>query len=276
MRHIKESLTDFLSATGLDEEPMGLFFSDDKPEEGMSPEPTDLPTIEKERANQVDWKAVFGSFSCSIGHIWRARKKKKAAYFSKAAFGCPGAAFWMGFNKPQVETIIKYVSTGIPGWMEGEMYCESTDDLRRAFEYVDPFPVPKKYLIVKPLSQFLDNEIPEVIIFFTRPEPLCGLHQLAFFVTNDPEVVASPWGAACGGIASWPLHYRAKGIEKAVIGGWDPSSRKFYKTDELTFTVPFTMFEKMIARYKESFLSKKVWNTVLKKAERSKKAWGEA
>ncbi len=41
-----------------------------------------------------------------MGHIWRARKKQSIAYFSAEQFGCPGGAFWLGFNKPQAETIM--------------------------------------------------------------------------------------------------------------------------------------------------------------------------
>lgn len=115
----------------------------------------------------------------------------------------------------------------------------------------------------------------ELIAFFTRPESVAGLHQLAAFVTNDPEVVASPWGAGCGSIVVWPLHYLSKGQTKAVIGGWDPSARKFFKTDELSFTVPFPMFSDMLNRYGESFLTTKTWAVVQKKIARSKKAWGE-
>jgi hypothetical protein len=37
------------------------------------------------------------------------------------------------------------------------------------------------------------DEQPLLVTIFTRPESLCGLHQLVTFVTNDPEVVASPW-----------------------------------------------------------------------------------
>jgi hypothetical protein len=66
-----------------------------------------------------------------------------------------------------------------------------------------------------------------------------------------------------------------KGKNKAVIGGWDPSARKFFKTDELSFTVPFSMFMDMVNRYHESFLTKKTWATVRKKIDRSKKMWGE-
>jgi uncharacterized protein (DUF169 family) len=273
--HILKSLPNFLAVLGLDEEPMGLFYTDERPVEGFSPKPIDLPTREKEMRNEIDWQAVFGKFSCAIGHIWRARKKKMVAYFSAEQFGCPGAAFWLGFNKPQTETIINYISTGIPNWTEGERYCDSPDALRRIFEYVDPRPAPKNYCVVKPLSLFKDDEKPELVLFFTRPESLCGLHQLAAFVTNDPEVVVSPWSAGCGSLAVWPLHYLARGENKAVVGGWDPSARKFFKTDELSFTVPFQMFSEMLNRHGESFLITKDWATVQKKIARSKKAWGE-
>ena len=271
--NILKSLPKFLEILGLDEEPMGLFYTDEKPVEGFSPKPMDLPTREKEQRNEIDWQAVFSKFSCAIGHIWRARKKKTAAYFSARQFGCPGCAFWLGFMKPQNETIIHYVSTGIPGQMEGELYCDSPDELRRIFEHIDPRSAPKKYCVIKPLSLFEDDQEPELVVFFSRPESLCGLHQLAAFVTNDPEVVVSPWSAGCGSLAVWPLHYLARGENKAVIGGWDPSARKYFKTDELTFTVPYDMFGQMIKRFGESFLTTKTWATVQKKIARSNQAW---
>ena len=272
---ILKSLPDFLEVLGLDEEPMGIFYTDEKPADGFSPKPTDLPTHEKEIKNEIDWQAVFTRFSCVIGNIWRARKKKTAAYFSAEQFGCPGGAFWLGFLKPQTETIIHYVSTGIHNRMEGEFYCDSPDNLRQIFDYVDPRPASHKYCVFKFLSRFTNDENPELVTFFSRPESLSGLHQLAAFVTNDPEVVVSPWSAACGSLVIWPLHYLSKGANKAVIGGWDPSARKFFKTDELSFTVPFGMFNEMINRFDESFLKTKTWANVKKKINRSKKVWGE-
>ena len=272
---IMKALPQFLETLGLDEEPMGVFYTDEKPADGFSPKTIDLPTREKEMKNEINWQEVFSQFSCVMGHIWRARKKKGVAYFSAEQFGCPGGAFWLGFNKPQAETIIKYVSTGIPNWTEGELYCDSPDALRRIFEYVDPRPAPHKFCVVKPISKFSDVEVPELVAFFMRPESLSGLHQLAAFVTNDPEVVASPWGAGCGNVVVWPLHYLSKGQNKAVIGGWDPSARKFFKTDELSFTLPYKMFVDMIERFDESFLKTKSWATVQKKIERSRKTWGE-
>ncbi|KAF1077395.1 DUF169 domain-containing protein [Halodesulfovibrio sp. MK-HDV] len=269
----EHTLETFLSTLGLDEEPMGIFFTDEEPSEGFSPKPNELPTREKEIENKINWPELFGSFSCVIGNIWRARKKQSVAYFSSEQFGCAGGAFWLGFLNPQTETIINYVSTGSPNLGDCERYCDSPDALRKIFEYVDPQPVIKKYCVIKPVSQFAENETPELVTFFARPESLSGLHQLAVFVTNDPEVVASPWGAACGSLVAWPRHYASKGQKRAVLGGWDPSARKFFKTDELSFTVPFSMFSDMVSRYNESFLTTKTWQTVQKKIERSNKVW---
>lgn len=272
---IQLKISGFLNTLGMTEEPMGMMFTDIKPAEGFSPKPMDLPTREKEMKNEINWQEVFGQFSCVIGNIWLARKKKTAAYFSSRQFGCPGGAFWLGFTKPQSETIIHYVSSGIPGRMEGEHYCDSPDNLRKMFEYVDPKPAEMEYCVFKPISQFSETESPVLVSFFTRPESLNGLHQLAAFVTNDPEVVASPWSAACGSLVVWPLHYLERGKKRAVVGGWDPSARKFFKTDELSFTVPFDMFTQMIGRYETSFLSTKTWDNVRTKINKSKKAWNE-
>ena len=270
---IMEKMPEFLATLGLDQEPMGLFYTDEKPNGCLSPKTIDLPTRRREERNEIDWQAVFGDFSCIMGHIWRARRKKKAACFSAQHFGCAGGAFWMGFNKPQTDTIINYVSTGIPGWTTGERYCMSPDKLRQVFDRVDPVSAPKPYCVIKPLSLFDEDQTPDLVIFFSRPESLCGLHQLAFFVTGDPDVVVSPWSAACGSIAAWPLGYLERGENRAVIGGWDPSARKYFRADELSFTMPFQMLTQMVELYRDSFLGTREWSVVKKKISRSNKVW---
>jgi hypothetical protein len=235
-----------------------------------------LPTRQMELDRQVDFQGVFGNFSCAIGHIRRARKNRGVACFSAERFGCLGCAFWMGFNKPQLEAIIHYVSTGIPGHMDGEFYCDSPDHLRKIFEDLDPVPAPKPFCVFKPLDQFADDETPLFVTFFERPDALCGVHQLATFVTGDPLCVQSPWSAGCGSLVAWPMYFAARGENQAVLGGWDISARPFYKGDEITLTVPMAMFEQMMARYGESFFMKKSWGAVKKKIQRSRKVWGDS
>jgi uncharacterized protein (DUF169 family) len=217
----------------------------------------------------VDFKGLFSAFSCVIGQIWIARHKGTAAYFDRERFGCLGGAFYLGFLKPQLDFIARYISTGIQNVVEGERYLESPEDAGRFFEFIDPLPAPKRFCVLKPISQFASGERPELIIFFARPEAISGLHQLAVFVTGDFEVVASPFGAGCSNIVTWPLKYRLRGRPRAVLGGWDPSERRFLKTDELTFTVPTEIYDPMLERWSESFLSAKAWTAVRKRIDRS-------
>ena len=272
---IKDGLTGLLETIGLDESPIGVYYSDEPPQNAFAPKPGELPTREKEMQGAIDWQGVFTNFSCVLGNIWLARKKKRAAYISAERYGCPGGAFWSGFLKPQTETIVHYVSTGVPERMEGEHYCDSPDTLRSIFDRVDPRPAPRAMCVFKPLDQFTGDETTELVSFFARPEVISGLHQLAAYATGDPEVVASPWSAACGSLVAWPLHFLQKGVTKAVIGGWDPSARKFFKTDELSFTVPYELFTDMVVKHPASFLRTKTWQNVRKKIDRSKMSWGE-
>jgi hypothetical protein len=268
-------IRNFLAALGLDEEPMGMYYTDKQPEQGVSPEPKVLPTAEQEAKGEIDFRPVFASFSCVLGKIWLARKKKTAAYFDKERYGCLGGAFFLGFGKPQLEIVAHFISSGIPGRSEGEHYLESPGVARSFFTTIDPRPAPARFCVFKPLSQFSEGEAPEIVTFFARAEIISGLNRLAIFVTNDFEAVASPFGAGCAYLASWPLRYLSQGKLKAVMGGWDPSERKFLKPDEITFSMPYEMFGRMVTRWPESFMNTDTWATIRKRIALSKKKWGE-
>ncbi|HZE20719.1 MAG TPA: DUF169 domain-containing protein, partial [Desulfobaccales bacterium] len=273
---IQAEVPGFLEILGLPEEPLGMFYAPVQPEEGFSPQQAILPNAEQEKLGQINWEETMGNFSCVMSHIWRARKLGKPAFFEQARFGCLGGAFYLGFLKPQLEYIARYVSTGIPNVLEGESYLESPEVTRQFFETIDPRPAPELFCIFKGLSQFTPQETPEVVIFFARGEVIGGLNQLATFVTNDFEAVMSPFGAGCANIVTWPVKYLERGLLKAVLGGWDPSDRRFLKPDEITFAVPWEMFVRMVKRYRDSFLTRQAWATVRKKIMLSRKVWNEA
>ncbi|MBN1813076.1 MAG: DUF169 domain-containing protein [Anaerolineae bacterium] len=109
-----------------------------------------------------------------------------------------------------------------------------------------------------------------MVVFFARPEAICGLLSLSTFVTNDMDAVKTPsFGPGCASIVTWPMKYLRQGQLKAVIGGLDPSCRKYIKTDEVAFAVPLELFQRMLDRWEESFLKTKYWTTVMKKIEKS-------
>ncbi len=266
--HYRDKLGSLLDVLGLAEEPMGVYYTDSEPSDGIAPISQQPISRLAEEKGEIDWKTLFTNFSCVLGIVWRARRKGTAAYFDRERFGCPGAAFYLGFMKPYLMMHPDFISVG-------ERYVESRDAARDFFERIDPCPAPARFCVIKPISQFLENEQPLVVIFFARPEVLSGLFSLAAFLYRGNDAVRAPFGPGCAGIVAWPLRLIEEEKEYAIIGSFDPSCRKFLKTDELTFAVPFSMYTKMLDRFTESFLALETWKTTRKKIELSKKAWKE-
>ena len=264
-----------LRILGLAEEPMGVHFTDSAPADIVSPAPQRPISRELEEKGEIDWQAVINNFACAMGIVWRARKKGVAAVFDAERFGCLGAAFYLGFMKPYLNLHPHVISTGIPNVIPGERYADSPETARRFFDAVDPLPARGKLCVIKPLSRFNAAEMPLVVVFFARPEVMSGLVFLTAFVSGDIESVKTPFGPGCSGLVTWPLRYLSDGKECAVLGSFDPSCRKFLKTDEITLAVPTAMYRLMLERWDQSFLMGESWQAVKKKIEKSKKAWGE-
>lgn len=266
-----ERLLDLL---GHDEEPLGLYYTDTKPEGGFGPKAGVIYSRKAEEKNAIDWEKAFADFSCIMSNIWLGRKKKKPAWISLEHSGCMGGGFYAGMYWPSLEMQVYYVSTGIPGTpIEGEHYLCSPESMRAFLADSAPRPAPKTYGVTKPLSLFTGDELPEVVIFFARPEVLTGLTNLCAYASGSHLSTVSPFGAACTNIYTWPLTYLARGEEKAVLGGLDPSARKFLKTDELTYAMPLSLYCKMLDAMETSALVRHAWQGVRKKVLKSRKAW---
>ena len=277
VQSVLEDTKKFLDHLGLSEVPFGGYYDNTKPEDAFGPKPGIPITREREDKGRIEMLEMLKHFSCVLGNIWLARKKHRAAYISMEEYGCPGGVFYCSMMKPNLRFIEHYVTTGFSDTpMHGERYLPSPEAMRKFLDKVDPRKAPAKYCIFKPLSLFTKSEEPEFVIFFARPEVLTGLFVQTTFTTGDVDCVASPFGAGCTNIIAWPLFYKEQGIDKAIIGGFDPSARKYMKTDELTFTVPWSLYEKMLASLPESMFNVDgKWATVRKKVARSVKAWGE-
>ena len=211
----------------------------------------------------------------SSASIWRARKLKKPAYFDQARFGCLGGAFYLGFLKPQLEFITHYVSTGIPNVVEGECYLDSPAAVRRFFEVLDPRPAPAQFCVFKQLSQFTPEENPEVVIFFARAETICGLNQLATFVTNDFEVVQSPFGAGLLQYRRLAPEVPGAGPAQGGAGRLGPLGPQVLEARRNHLRGALRDVPAHGQRWRDSFLTKEAWKTVRKKIELSRKAWKE-
>ncbi len=271
-----EGVSEFLDRLGCMEEPMAVLYTDIEPSGGFSPDPAELLTFEKERSGEMDWKAGFENWNCLMSKVWLARRKGSFAWFSAERIGCFGGAYYLGFNPRQPDAATQFVSTGIPGGPPGERYIESPQAARTFFDTLSPVPASGRYCVVKPLSILAEDEEAEVIVFFARPEIVSGLHFLQMFVTQDQEGVRAPWGSACSSMVTMVRKYQSKGELKAVIGGWDCTCRKYFKPDEIIFSMPLALFEKMLARWKESFLVTHTWDQCRKKIALSERVWSGA
>ena len=185
-----------------------------------------------------------------------------------------GGGYYAGLYRPYLNMTLRYVSTGIPeAGLEGEHYLPSPEAMRA---FMDDCQAPEptgKYCILKPLAQY--SAPPLVVIFFARPEALSGLCSLVYYAAGHHQAVVSPFGSACANIIAWPLAYQQKGIECAVLGGFDPSARKFFKADELTLAIPLPLYRKMLAALETSSLPRHTWQGARKKVLRSRRAWQE-
>lgn len=275
MKDIAEKTQRLLELLGHDEMPFGVHYTEVKPD-GFGPKAGEIFSRERECAGQIDWRKVGEKFSCVIGNIWLARKKKKAAWLSHEECGCMGGGFYTGIYGPYLEMNVLFVSTGIPGTpVGGEHYLPSPESMRNFMDDVTPQKASGKYCVFKPLERFADDSPPLVVSFFARPEVLNGLYSLTMYATGDHQSVVTPFAPGCASITSWPLVYQQRGLERAVIGGFDLSVRKFMKTDELTFAVPLSLYRKMLDVMNESALNRHSWEGPRKKVLRSRRFWGE-
>lgn len=269
LTRIRKRTDELLEMLGHDEEPLGVYYSDEKPE-GPGPKPGPSLSVEAENRGELDMRAVMSGFSCVMGRVLLARKKKIATWLAADAYGCAGAAFYAGFYKPQLNFITHFVSTGISGVVEGERFMPSPEACRTFFAKIDPRPAPKSYCVIKPLSLFQDEELPETVAFFARGELLCGLAALATFATGESETNVAPFGAGCTQLIAWPLHYRDRGLDRAVIGGTDVACRGLYNLDELSFAVPLPLYQRMLEAAPKSFLITEDWAKVKKRIVQSR------
>jgi uncharacterized protein (DUF169 family) len=226
---------------GLHQEPLTFLYTDTEPS-GFRP--------------------AEGQWACVLAVMGRARRGE-TVYFDAEHFGCGGGGYYLGLceRSPNVEY---FVSTGIPGEMEGEHYKKSPELMLKALEINPVTPAPAKYAVVKLVSALTEEEMPEVIICLPTPDELCGLVMLAGYARAEDAAVCA-FASGCGSIISRPLLEAQREEPRAVVGIFDPSSRLFLPENEMTFAAPRALWEEMAANADESFLKTETWAKVRKR-----------
>jgi uncharacterized protein (DUF169 family) len=224
--------------------PLAFFYVD------RVPEATKLPT---------------GARTCVVAMLAHARRGATVAV-ARDNFGCGGGGYYLGFCSARPE-IAEFVSTGIPGKMEGEHYKQSPD-LVRAYQAHNPVrPAPADYAVCKPVSALAPTETPEVIVCLGMPDELSALVGLANYAREDDAVI-TPFGSGCNSLFSRPLLEATQPQPRAVLGLFDPSARPYVESEELSFAAPLALWEEMVGNAGESFLKTVTWEVLRKRIER--------
>jgi uncharacterized protein (DUF169 family) len=234
----------FQDVLGLKESPLGVYYTNDKPE-GVNPK--------------------TGIHLCMIGLLKEARKKGKTVFFDKNHFGCPGGAYYMGFLESPRPNIEYFLSCGIPGQMEGERYIKTPELAREYFGKMKPRPAPATYCVFKPIEKFQGEGKPEVVVFFAPPDILSGLFTLTNYVLESTEAVYTPFGSGCSAILTHPLREAGKEMPRAILGMFDVSARPMVEKDILTLAMPYSIFLRLLENIPGSFLETESWKKVHKR-----------
>ena len=243
----EESWKRFGEILGLRESPLGVYYTNDKPE-GVTP--------------------TEGISGCMIALLQNARKKGKTVYFDKSHFGCPGGAYYMGFFESPRPNIEYFLSCGIPGELEGERYIKTPERAREYFSKMIPRRAPAAYCVFKPIELLKDGPEPEVIAFFSPPDILSGLFTLTNYALERTDAVYAPFGSGCGTILTYPVKEAGKEQPRATLGMFDVSARPMVEKDFLTFSMPYVIFLKLLENVSGSFLETESWKKVLHRIEK--------
>ncbi|MBN1634560.1 MAG: DUF169 domain-containing protein [Ignavibacteria bacterium] len=199
--------------------------------------------------------------SCLICELKKVREGESVAY-TEDTISCRGARRYTGFTNEIFPDFRYFLSCGIPDKLEGERYKQSPELVDDFLINYTPLPTEKKYLVFKRWDKLSEQDEPVAVIFFAKPDVLSGLFSLANYDSGEPYGVTAPFAAGCGSIIHYPALENLKDDPKCIFGMFDPSARHCVEPDELTFSIPFKRFTRIIGYMNESFLITDTWKKV--------------
>jgi hypothetical protein len=232
-------------ALKLAQSPVALCFTNNRPDEALG--------------------FAEGRWGCVMSLLNAAAQGKVTVLERKS--GCMGGHIGMGFCEEYEGPpggIEYFLSTGKgEGFPEGEGYRKTPELAHAFFEELPRVKFPYEYIVLKPLEKVDPHqEAPNVVVFLVNPDQLTALVVLANYGRPSSDNVIIP--AASGGQSIGVLPYQEACAERqrAVVGTLDVSAPPFMKPDQLTFAVPYAMFQEMEMNVDGSFLDRKAWEKV--------------
>lgn len=195
---------------------------------------------------------------CVISDITKVRRGKSLV-FDADSFGCGGGQRYFGYTSALMPDFEYFLSTGIPGKMEGERYKKTPELVREVIVNMPVFKAPGRFAVFKRWDALGENDQPEVVIFFGLPDVLSGVFTLFNFDEAQSDRVICPFAAGCASIVQYPYLETNSQAPRAVLGMFDVSARPCVPMNVLSFAIPMKRFQQMIDNMEESFLTTGSW-----------------
>jgi len=175
---------------------------------------------------------------------------------------CGGGKRYLGFAQKLRPDFEYFLSTGIPGKMEGERCKKSPQLVMEQLRHQPTFEAPGKFIVFKRWDKIEVNEEPLAAIFFAPPDVLSGLFSLANYDQPDANTVMAPSASGCASMVYYSYLESKSDHPRAVLGMFDVTARLCIAPDHLTFSVPMARFIDMVENMDGSFLALPSWGKV--------------
>lgn len=208
----------------------------------------------------AEWAEKPKGRSCIICELAKVRNGRSLVYNGERIM-CGGARRYLGYTEKMRPGFEYFLSCG-NDQIEGERYLRTPEQVKEFMKSQQKLPGAGRNIVFKRWDNLDENDEPDVVVFFAKPDILSGLFTLANFDQTEPNGTFTPFGAGCGSIVYYPYLESKSERQRAVIGMFDPSARPCVPENVLTFAVPMKRFEKIIGYMEESFLITETWNTL--------------
>ena len=239
---IKKAGEGFKEKLGLGYQPVGMFYSDVRPQ------------------NAIGFKTKGNG--CILPLIFKSAQGKTVS-IDEETTGWNCSAFYLGYQDWIFDGIECFLSDGVVNGREGERFIKTAKQAKSFVEYYKPEQLNQKVTVFKPLSDFEEDETPEIVIFFVNADEISALNYLLHF--NSPEKedrIVTRFISGCGSIVTLPMKLKREGKQQAVWGMHDISVRKRLPKELMTLTMPFELFVEINNETDQSFLITESWKAI--------------
>ena len=192
-----------------------------------------------------------------LGDKCAADSEHSPCHGSKSGFGFGGIASRQRTSW-SVSTVPEDVQNSMKHQGSGQSYFRDPDIGLIQLELIKDYGDGTDAIIFQDLDEAIAEKRPiEVVTFIVDPTRLSALQQLAAFSKTTPGPAAiMPFGYGCQQVYALPRAEGESDDPHAIVGMTDIYPRRFVSKDQLSFAVPYKLYQRMLNDLDRSFLMK--------------------